>query len=63
MADDGVIEAVEDPSRPFYVGVQWHPERSPKQSAGGDGVILALVEAARAWKQSSSRVLGSAAGG
>ena len=25
---DGVIEAIDDPDRPFYVGVQWHPERS-----------------------------------
>ncbi|MDB5390755.1 MAG: gamma-glutamyl-gamma-aminobutyrate hydrolase [Planctomycetaceae bacterium] len=25
---DGVIEAIDDPTRPFYVGVQWHPERS-----------------------------------
>lgn len=25
-APDGVIEAVEDPSRAFCVGVQWHPE-------------------------------------
>lgn len=25
-APDGVIEAVEDPSRRFCVGVQWHPE-------------------------------------
>jgi putative glutamine amidotransferase len=25
-ADDGVIEAVEDPARRFVVGVQWHPE-------------------------------------
>lgn len=24
---DGVIEAVDDPDRPYYVGVQWHPER------------------------------------
>lgn len=24
---DGVIEAIDDPGRPFYVGVQWHPER------------------------------------
>jgi putative glutamine amidotransferase len=27
-ADDGVIEAVEDPERRFVVGVQWHPEES-----------------------------------
>ncbi|MDB5324982.1 MAG: peptidase [Phycisphaerales bacterium] len=26
-APDGVIEATEDPSFPFYIGVQWHPER------------------------------------
>lgn len=25
-ADDGVIEALEDPDRRFVVGVQWHPE-------------------------------------
>ncbi len=25
-APDGVIEAVEDPRRPFCLGVQWHPE-------------------------------------
>ena len=25
-APDGLIEAVEDPSRRFFVGVQWHPE-------------------------------------
>ena len=27
VSDDGIIEGTEDPSRPFYVGVQWHPER------------------------------------
>jgi putative glutamine amidotransferase len=26
-APDGVIEGTEDPTKPFYVGVQWHPER------------------------------------
>ncbi len=26
-APDGVIEAIDDPGRAFYVGVQWHPER------------------------------------
>ena len=25
-ADDGVVEAVEDPAYPYLVGVQWHPE-------------------------------------
>lgn len=32
-APDGVIEAIDDPRRPFYVGVQWHPER------GGPGPL------------------------
>jgi putative glutamine amidotransferase len=25
-APDGVVEGLEDPRHPFYVGVQWHPE-------------------------------------
>jgi putative glutamine amidotransferase len=25
-ADDGVVEAVEDPARRFVLGIQWHPE-------------------------------------
>lgn len=32
-AHDGVIEAIDDPRRPFVLGVQWHPERS------GDGPL------------------------
>lgn len=27
VAPDGIIEALEDPSLPFCLGVQWHPER------------------------------------
>ena len=45
-SDDGVIEAVRDPRRPFYVGVQWHPERTEDPTMG-DGVIRRLVDAAR----------------
>jgi putative glutamine amidotransferase len=26
VADDGIIEAIENPTHPFCVGVQWHPE-------------------------------------
>jgi len=41
-ADDGTVEAVEDRSLPFLVGVQWHPE------AGDDpSLFAAFVEAAR----------------
>lgn len=47
VSDDGILEAFDDPSRPFYVGVQWHPERTA-DAALGQGVIGRLVEAARA---------------
>jgi gamma-glutamyl-gamma-aminobutyrate hydrolase PuuD len=30
-ADDGVVEAVEDPEKPFLVGVLWHPEAGEDQ--------------------------------
>lgn len=26
IADDGLVEGIEDPSLPFCIGVQWHPE-------------------------------------
>jgi putative glutamine amidotransferase len=31
-APDGIIEGVEDPSMPLWVGVQWHPERLHDES-------------------------------
>jgi putative glutamine amidotransferase len=45
-ADDGTVEAVEDPEAAFVVGVLWHPE------AGEDRALFeALVEAARAYRE------------
>jgi len=45
-AHDGVIEAVGDPVRRFWVGVQWHPERT--NNAGlGQAIFDALIGAAR----------------
>jgi putative glutamine amidotransferase len=26
-APDGTVEAIEDPDKPLWLGVQWHPER------------------------------------
>ena len=45
-APDGVIEAVADDARAFYLGVQWHPERTEDERLGV-GIIAQLVEAAR----------------
>ena len=45
-SDDGVLEAVRDPRRPFYVGVQWHPERTTDPTMGL-GIVRRLVDAAR----------------
>ncbi|MBY0112266.1 MAG: gamma-glutamyl-gamma-aminobutyrate hydrolase family protein [Phycisphaerales bacterium] len=33
-SDDGIIEAAAHPARNFYVGVQWHPERTHSQELG-----------------------------
>jgi putative glutamine amidotransferase len=44
VAEDGVIEGIEDPKRRFCLGVQWHPEYSI--SAGDDRIFGAFVDAA-----------------
>jgi putative glutamine amidotransferase len=44
-SDDGVIEAVDDGTRPFYFGVQWHPERTPDDGLGA-AIVGRLVRAA-----------------
>jgi len=49
-APDNVIEAIDDPARPFYLGVQWHPERGD-ESAVNLGLFKQLVAACR--KQAS----------
>lgn len=45
-AEDGIIECLEDPTKRFLLGIQWHPERltdRPRHLA----LFEALVEAAR----------------
>jgi putative glutamine amidotransferase len=45
-APDGVIEAIDDPARAFYLGVQWHPERTSDPKLGQE-LFDRLVAAAR----------------
>lgn len=44
-ADDGVVEALEDPEAPFLVGVQWHPEAGHDPSLF-DALVTAVRQAA-----------------
>ncbi|MBA1156634.1 gamma-glutamyl-gamma-aminobutyrate hydrolase family protein [Microvirga mediterraneensis] len=46
-ADDGVIEAIEIPSRRFAVGVQWHPELLAAQDHPSRLLFDAFVKAVR----------------
>ena len=46
LAPDGIVEGLEDPRHPFYLGVQWHPEdMSGEESAST--LFAAFIEAAR----------------
>ncbi|MFA9477308.1 gamma-glutamyl-gamma-aminobutyrate hydrolase family protein [Phycisphaerales bacterium AB-hyl4] len=45
---DGTIEAIADLGRPFYVGVQWHPERAgPEHPALNAELLRRFVDASR----------------
>lgn len=53
-ADDGTVEAVEATDRPWLVGVQWHPERTPDDPATRR-LFRRFVEAAGEYRCSRSR--------
>lgn len=44
-AHDGVIEAIDLPGRPFYLGLQWHPERTTELTLGPN-IFKHLIAAA-----------------
>ena len=50
LAPDGIIEGLEDPAHPFYVGVQWHPEDMPGESSASS-LFGAFVDAARRYAE------------
>jgi len=50
VSPDGVIEAVEVPSHPFFIGVQWHPELFLDRDEKAFALFKAFVNAAAAFQ-------------
>ncbi|MDH4387996.1 MAG: gamma-glutamyl-gamma-aminobutyrate hydrolase family protein [Fimbriimonas sp.] len=50
-AEDGIVEAIEDPLKPFWLGVQWHPERTPDDVAT-QNLFKAFIKAATEYRES-----------
>ena len=53
-APDGVVEGLEDPKHPFYVGVQWHPEDMPGEPSA-TSIFGAFVQAAQRYAEEKRR--------
>jgi putative glutamine amidotransferase len=54
-APDGIIEGLEDPKHPFYVGVQWHPEDMTGENSA-TSIFGAFVDAARRYAEEKKKV-------
>jgi putative glutamine amidotransferase len=48
--EDGTVEAIEEPSVTFVVGVQWHPERTCQSSPLSRELFRSFVAAAAGWR-------------
>lgn len=57
LAPDGVVEGLEDPKHPFYVGVQWHPEDMTGEDSA-TALFGAFIEAARKYATTRKRDVG-----
>ncbi len=55
VAPDGVIEALEDRGRRFFIGVQWHPEYLYPRHRAHRALFEALVAAARGSRRAVRR--------
>ena len=53
-APDGIVEGLEDPGHPFYVGVQWHPEDMPHEESAS-ALFGAFVDAARKYSEQKKK--------
>jgi putative glutamine amidotransferase len=50
QAPDGIVEGLEDPRHPFYVGVQWHPEDMSSETSAKT-LFGAFVDAAKKYAE------------
>ncbi|MDA8198525.1 MAG: gamma-glutamyl-gamma-aminobutyrate hydrolase family protein [Thermaerobacter sp.] len=50
-ADDGLLEGLELPSRPFCLGVQWHPENLTGNEEHARRLFSAVVQAAEVYRR------------
>lgn len=60
-APDGIVEGLEDPRHPFYLGVQWHPEDMGGERSAS-AIFGAFVEAARKYHETKTDLSPAAAG-
>ncbi|MCL4351111.1 MAG: gamma-glutamyl-gamma-aminobutyrate hydrolase family protein [Firmicutes bacterium] len=54
-AEDGVIEAIENPDKEFMVGVQWHPEDLVGNSLEAQKLFAGFVESSRQYRERGQR--------
>lgn len=47
VADDGTVEAMEDPTLPFFLAVQWHPEHYHRVDRTSAVIFKAFINACR----------------
>ncbi len=50
ISGDGLVEGFRDPDHPFFVGVQWHPERMPSGDSFSQGLRNAFLDASRTFR-------------
>ena len=47
LSQDGVIEAIEDPNKKFFIGVQWHPENMVDYDEKQNNLFKYFIECCR----------------
>lgn len=50
IAEDGLIEGVEDPSQKFVLGVQWHPEKMVSYDEDARKILSYFIERAKEYQ-------------